>query len=396
MNCGNLLSYRNLSVVLAAGLWFGGATETMAEGKPQPTLRLDMSKTYPQFHLSCQEMGPLFHRTAQGQLVIIRGNFLGKNSALISDDQGRTWKNWDALHTWPKLSYCDVLRRGDELLAFGFREDGFKGTYISWSKDDGQTWAGGVLDCPPQDPGRWGPQVARTLLTSRGRLIIPVDEMFGDEGPGPDRIGTNYSDDGGRSWKRSPVFGPPPPLPDRPEGFGEPACVELADGRIWTVFRARFGHLWQAWSTDGGATWGPPSATTLVSPLSAVNAKRIPGSNTVVTMWDNVTPGTSINWNDSNNLWRPRSPLVYAVSKDNCQTWSQPVVLDLGTAAYPIIYFSGTEMFVGYWEDPDPNAVFGNPNSHLMLVAYDIQSVLRYAGEAPPYTPPPNNAGAAK
>ena len=68
--------------------------------------------------------------------------------------------------------------------------------------------------------------------------------------------------------------------------------------------------------------------------------------------------------------------MVYAVSEDNCQTWSQPVVIDSGTAAYPSICFSDTEMFVTYWEDPNPNAVYGNSNSHLMMVAYDIQSLI--------------------
>ena len=142
------------------------------------------------------------------------------------------------------------------------------------------------------------------------------------------------------------------------------------------VARGLGGHLLQSFSDDGGATWCTPSATTLVSPLSAVNAKRIPGTNAVITMWNNATPGTSTNWNDNPNVWCPRSPLVYAISEDNCQTWSQPVVVDTGTAAYPSIYFSDNKMFVCYWEDPDPNASWGNSNSHLMLVAYDINAIL--------------------
>ena len=87
-------------------------------------------------------------------------------------------------------------------------------------------------------------------------------------------------------------------------------------------------------------------------------------------------PGTSTTFGP-NSLWSPRSPLVYAISEDNCQTWSQPVVVDTGTAAYPSIYFSQNEMFVCYWEDPDPNqAVWCGPNSHLMVVAYDINAIL--------------------
>ena len=119
--------------------------------------------------------------------------------------------------------------------------------------------------------------------------------MLGPKGPAPIHVGTIYSDNGGQSWKRSPIFGPPPGYPTKPEGIGEPAVVELANGKMWMVCRGLGGHLWQAWSDDGGATWGTPSPTTLVSPLSAVNAKRIPGSDVVIVFWNNVKPGTSTN-----------------------------------------------------------------------------------------------------
>ena len=213
-------------------------------------------------------------------------------------------------------------------------------------------------------------------MTSSGRVIVPVEQMFGAEGPGPNQVGTIYSDNGGQSWTRSPLIGPPPGYPTAPEGIGEPAVVELANGKDWMVCRGLGGHLLQSFSTDGGATWGTPSATTLVSPLSAVGTARIPGTNAVIAIWNDAQPGTSTNWSDTSNVWRPRSPLVYAVSEDNCQTWSDPTVIDTGTAAYPSIHFSGDKMFVSYWEDPDPNAVFLNPNSHLFVVAYDIQTLV--------------------
>ena len=223
--------------------------------------------------------------------------------------------------------------------------------------------------------------VNRVLVTSRGRVIVPIDQLLGNEGPDPDKVGTIYSDDGGRSWKRSPIFGPPPGYPTKPEGIGEPAVVELANGKMWMVCRGLGGHLWQAWSDDGGATWCTPSPTTLISPLSAVNAKRIPGSDAVIVFWNHARPGTSTNWNDVNNFWRPRSPLVFAISKDNCRSWSRPVTVTPGTATYPAICFLGDKMYVEFWEDPDPKALYGNPKSHLILLAYDVAALLRFAGQ---------------
>ena len=180
------------------------------------------------------------------------------NRALVSDDQGRTWQNWNAYHAWPKMvGYNDIVRQGNELLAFGDKDlKSYKGTYLWRSTDEGLTWTGGnVLTTPAS----WAPMNNRVLLTSRGRLIVPVEQLLGAEGSGPNNAGTIYSDNGGQSWKRSPTIGPPPGYPTHPEGIGEPAVVELANGKMWMVCRGLGGHLWQAWSDDGGATWARPA-----------------------------------------------------------------------------------------------------------------------------------------
>ena len=78
---------------------------------------------------------------------------------MASDDQGRTWHTWDAYSTWPKMYYADVVRRGNQLLAFGANGDGMVGTYFWRSNDEGLTWTGGnTLPC-------------RTIRTSGGYTI---------------------------------------------------------------------------------------------------------------------------------------------------------------------------------------------------------------------------------
>jgi hypothetical protein len=372
----------SLCAVLAAGVWSFVGHEAAAQSGPQPVFRVNMSVAY---HLDAWKVDstPILHTTAKGQIVLIRGQGRDpQHVALASDDQGRTWHRWDAFTTWPELYYSGVVRRGDELLVFGAKDANiYKGTYVWWSKDEGQTWAGGRRLTQDTDP--YAPMNQRIVLSSRGLLIVPVEQLLGQEGPGPNRIGTVYSDDGGRSWRRSPIFGPPPPHPDRPEGFGEPAVVELANGKFWMVFRTRLGHLWQAWSTDGGANWGKPSSTGLVSPLAAVNAKRIPGTDAVIIFWNNSQPGRSTEWTANPNIWGPRSPLVFAVSRDNCQTWGLPVIVDPGMAKYPSICFSDREMFVAYLQDPDPNAFHGSKN-HVMLAVYDLRSIIGHASTTSP------------
>lgn len=360
--------------ILVVGVLLGSVGRLQAQDGLEPTVRINLSKQY-DLTLWNGEGTPILHRTADGKLVLLQGlTSLGKAShALASDDEGRTWHSWDAYGTWPRMAYSDVVRRGNELLAFGHPNvDCFKGTHVWWSADEGVSWGGG--NRLTSDTDRWVPLNQRVLLTSRGRLIVPIDQLLGSEGPDPDQIGVIYSDDGGRSWRRSPIFGPPATLPDRPEGFGEPSVVELFDGRIWMVFRSRFGHLWQAWSSDGGATWGEPTSTGLVSPMSAVNAKRVPQTNTFVLLWNHCQPGQSTDWGEFPNLWKPRSPLTLAISRDSCQTWTAPMIVERATGIYPSIYFSQEEMFVVYMQSSDTTSRSSDYN--FTLVVYNIQSIL--------------------
>ena len=177
------------------------------------------------------------------------------------------------------------------------------------------------------------------------------------------------------AWRRSPVVEPPSPLPKALEGFGEPAVVELSDGTCWMVFRSVYGHLWQTVSSDGGLTWGPSSSTGLASPLSNVKARRIPGTDAVVLCWNNAVPGPSRDFGAIPSVYRPRAPLVFSVSHDNCKSWCCPVTIYEGTGVYPQIGFSEKSMFVSYMSNPNPRVGSGAPYG-LTVSVYDKQSVL--------------------
>ena len=361
-------------IVLAIALSAYGGRQAEGVVVPQPTLRLDLTQavSYP-YAIST----PVFFSPAEGQIVLIPGqNSIGSGiPALISNNQGRSWQSWSGFDTWPELGYSDVVHHGSEWLAFGSTGWVYDGVDVWRSSNQGLTWTGGNRLTPDTD--HYAPMNQR-VVTVGDRLIVPVEQLLGVEGGGANLVGTVYSDNGGQSWTRSPFFGPPPGIPTAPEGIREPAVVGLANGQTWMVAAGLGGHLFEARSDDNGATWGPPSAMSLVSPQSSVQARRIPGSDAVIVIWNNSPPaGTSIDFGDHlNNVWNPRSPLVFAISHDNCQTWSDPVTIDTGTAAYPSIYFSDTEMFLAYWQDPDPTARYLNGNSHMTVVAYNINSLL--------------------
>jgi hypothetical protein len=367
----------NACLMLAAVAWLCCRVEVAANDPIQPALRVNLSdpSVAEDPYVYGQGNTPIFFSPAEGQLVLLPGQFsTARTSALISRNDGQTWQVWTDYASWPKTNYCDVARYGNQWVAIGSESTTYDGTYAWSSGDQGRTWSNPVTVAAIAD--RCGSMNQRLLATSAGRIVLPVEKLLGAEGPGPNEVGTIYSDNGGQSWTRSPTFGPPAGYPTAPEGIGEPAVVELANGKTWMVARGLGGHLWQSFSSDGGATWGTPAMTNLVSPLSAVNAKRIPGADAVIAIWNNATPGTSTDWNSTSNVWRPRSPLVYAVSEDNCQTWSQPVVIASGAAAYPSIGFMDDKMFVSYWENPDPNGMWLSSDSHLEVIAYDVSALL--------------------
>ncbi len=209
---------------------------------------------------------------------------------------------------------------------------------------------------------------------NRGRIVLVSDYFLGQEGPGSQAIGSTYSDDLGDTWHCSKLFSPADPLPPAPEGFGEPAVVELPSGWLWMVMRTVYGELWQAVSRDGGETWGRPTPTGFVSPIANCYAVREPTTGATVLAWNAADPGTEPDFHSRASLYGPRANLVFSVSHDNTRTWTEPVTVDAGYGQYPTIHFAAGRMFIMYQNSP----ALGTPwaDMGLTLVAYDIEDVL--------------------
>ena len=106
--------------VLSAALCLNCAADAFAQSGPQPSLRIDLTQTY-QLSTWQGENTPIFYSTARANSSSFRAiTVIPRRTALASDDQGKTWYNWDAFSTWPTMAYADVVRQGSQLLAFGF------------------------------------------------------------------------------------------------------------------------------------------------------------------------------------------------------------------------------------------------------------------------------------
>eukprot|EP01043_Picozoa_sp_COSAG02_P002074 COSAG02_NODE_46_length_45443_cov_36.731497_26_plen_749_part_00 len=94
-----------------------------------------------------------------------------------------------------------------------------------------------------------------------------------------------YSDDGGKHWKNSTNLAV---VPGDFYGGVEPSSIELSNGTVLTFIRTMRtpdqATLWQAYSTDGGASFaGSPYPTNLISFQSPVLVLRVSGSDTFST-----------------------------------------------------------------------------------------------------------------
>lgn len=333
----------------------------------------------------------LFYRHFDGTLVMI-GSGGPEGKAIASNDEGRTWHKWNEIKTWPNFQISAANRRGEDLFCHGPDAPwgpGAPNLRVYHSKDRGKTWGPGhtLMQWPklvaiPNGPRQghpdegfrgkallWSTPGNRIVVNREGHLVISIQWLLGGEGVGPELVGTLVSEDDGVTWRCYELFGPPRGYKDRPSGFAEPKPVLLSDGRMWLVFRTCLGHLWQAFSEDGGRTWGEPTSTGLDAPMGPLHAQRVPNNDAVVVAWNYSKPS-------KDNPLGPRVPLAFAVSHDHCQKWSRPVIVTEQAGYMYNVFFSDKEMFLNFLEGngKDPRAE-GFQWRHKVVI-YDLKDVL--------------------
>ena len=261
-----------------------------------------------------------------GRLLLGWGRFTGGQDhspaeiwGRISEDDGYTWGRPYLLQE--NIGECNVmsvgflrLASGELLFGFGIKHHESQDTryYVRRSGDDGLMWGDPVLTMP--EKGYFVVNNDRLLQHSSGRILIPAAKAV------TERYhcisGCFYSDDGGETWQRSVEF---IDLPGGPVGLQEPGIVECADNSLWMWMRTDKGSIYASRSSDAGETWSDPEPTDLVAPTSPASAKRLPGSDDILIIYnDRRGVPLSSDWSSEFN-WR--TPLNSAVSADNGRTW---------------------------------------------------------------------------
>ncbi len=249
-----------------------------------------------------------------------------------SPDGGRTWgEKFTLVENDGGCNVMEVnflrLRNGDLALFYCQKNTESSDCRIMMrtSADDGKTWNAAKQLSPA---GKYtGLTNGRGIRLRTGRILLEAWEG-----------GDSYcvlSDDDGKTWRDSQRV-----QPAKGKCY-EPACIELADGRVRMLMRTELGSQYKSLSKDGGQTWTEPVLTPLAGTAAPVAITRIPTTGDLLAIW-NHNPGAE-----------RRNPLTAAISKDEGETWTSFRNVEAAPAddawAYPAVTWVGDRALITYF-----------------------------------------------
>ena len=190
--------------------------------------------------------------------------------------------------------------------------------WIIRSKDGGKTWS----SREPLQKDYLGPVKNKPLL-NKGRLIAPTSIEKGGW-----RLYFEYSDDMGKTWKRSDFV-------DADKGVLaiQPAIMILNDGRLAAVARTRSEHVGITYSADNGETWSKLKLIDTPNNNSGLDAVTLKDGRHVMICNDKpIPPGIK-------NGKGVRTPLSLLISDDG-ENWKHWITLEdspISQYSYPSI-----------------------------------------------------------
>jgi len=297
---------------------------------------------------------------ADGRIMMVYSRFTGGRgdhakanlSSRFSADGGATWTRDDIAITTDDEGGMNtmspsLLRMKDGAIGlFYLRKDSLTDcrVFLRVSRDEGKTWREAAACIEPV--GYYVMNNDRVVRLKGGRILLPVALHATPAAPEFEphaSIACFYSDDDGKSWRRSAYV---------PGGgahaLEEPGVIELKDGRVMLWVRTDAGKQFVSHSRDEGVTWSELGPSNIPSPRSPASIKRIAATGDLLLAWNNNAAGVS------QKSPGKRTPFNVAISRDDGATWTNVKTLESdpdGWYCYTAIHFSEDHVVLSHCAD---------------------------------------------
>ncbi len=220
--------------------------------------------------------------------------------------------------------------------------------FLRRSADGGRTWGERVCCTPPDD--FYVINNDRVVRLESGRIVVPVASHRSRGGMLDSRSDLLffYSDDDGKTWKRSAGKCSLPQASHCVSGLQEPGVVELGRGVLWGWARTELGRQYETFSMDGGDTWTVCQPSQFTSPNSPLCMKRGYGGK-LYAIWN---PIPEYNGREKVGYFTGgRTPMVVAASGNDGKTFTDPVAFEWDKESgycYCAIHFMEDALLLAY------------------------------------------------
>jgi Neuraminidase (sialidase) len=313
-----------------------------------------------------------FATLRSGRIIFCYSQFYGGGqdyspsaiAEIYSDDHGRTWSAPRIIVPTgdnQNLMSVSLLRLASGKLALFYLAKKTKwldsNPYVRISTDEAVTWGPAIRVEAAR--GYFELNNDRAVQLRSGRLILPLS-LYRTKGTADEQASWDsraiilwyYSDDEGATWTESDTWWASPQVTHA--GLQEPGVVELADGSLFSWSRTDLGSQFGFRSRDGGKTWSPPEATELKSPESPAGIKRVPGTSTLMAIYNDHSGRFPLP-----QPLNKRTPLVVAFSTDGGVTWPTRQAIEddpTGWYCYTAIHFTDEGVLLAYCATNPPLA----------------------------------------
>lgn len=211
-------------------------------------------------------------------------------------------------------------------------------TFVKESYDFGETWSE-ERELVFGDFGGRGPVKNKCIVLKDGTILAPASTEKGEWNCFVDR-----SADGGKTWNRSENV---PIDRSKMQGTGiiQPTLWQDEDGVVHMLMRSSEGSIFKSRSENGGISWSAAQKTELPNNNCGLDVAYMEDGRLVLV------------YNPVSGNWAARSPIAFAVSDDNGETWSEAQILDhvpcekneiRAEFSYPAIVSAGKDVFITY------------------------------------------------